>query len=645
MDTIYHRAADTKRGLIRRQLIFAIAIAMACVGVVSAASKQEGYRWENIERVVAIGDVHGQWEALRGNLVGSDIIDADGRWIAGKTHLIITGDFLDRGADERRIMDLLMQLQKQARSAGGRTHVLLGNHEVMNLVGDWRYVSAAGYEAFANMEPGQDRRLARRAYAERLERQKKTLAVDERSFDAAFPDGFFGRKRAFARNGHYGKWLLKLPSVIIVNDVLYVHGGLTPELATLGVEVLNNKVREQLLDIIDAAKDLTDYKYFDPAMSFPERREIALAMTLQKDEFPKGAKAVPAAERYMQYFEESLFSAEGPFWFRGYCLDDEWLLHRAMSDVLERFKIRAMVVGHTPTDHGEISTRLDGRLIRIDVGMAYGSPARNIVWVEERPRVHAVGRQDLSDPQIDPPYGEALDQATLDLPETEIARLLKDSDAEIIRPLGRGRTKPKLVRLVRNRQRLMALFKAGQAQPDTHRYEHEIAAFKVARRLGWQLVPPTIERVIGNETGSLQLWIGGSVDEETALEKKLTLGTAEDVALKHKQSAFFDALIGNPLRDPEDRLWRIRESELWLVDNADAFTLTSGVQWPETGRPDAVPALWLVALERIDREWANSSLAHLLSEQQIDALLVRTETLKASFPMSSSEPPHSGPLK
>ena len=97
-------------------------------------------QWNGIDRVVAFADVHGAYAELLGLLRETGIVDAQDHWAAGNTHLVSLGDLLDRGADSRKVMDLLMRLQGEAPAAGGQVHVLLGNHEAMNLLGDLRYV-------------------------------------------------------------------------------------------------------------------------------------------------------------------------------------------------------------------------------------------------------------------------------------------------------------------------------------------------------------------------------------------------------------------------------------------------------------------------------------------------------------------------
>ena len=101
-------------------------------------------------RIVAIGDLHGDFTAtvrvLR--LVGA--IDSQNQWIGGKLVVVQVGDQLDRGDGERSILDLLETLADQAHVAGGAIYVLNGNHEVMNVEQDFRYVTDGGWREFSN---------------------------------------------------------------------------------------------------------------------------------------------------------------------------------------------------------------------------------------------------------------------------------------------------------------------------------------------------------------------------------------------------------------------------------------------------------------------------------------------------------------
>lgn len=183
--------------------------------------------FSDVARVVAIGDLHGDFDKFQQVLRLCQLTDAKDHWSAGKTHLVQTGDVLDRGPDSRRILDLLMQLEKEAAKAGGAVHALIGNHEFMNVVGDLRYVSDGELAAFADGP-------------------RQTPVGRE-------PEGSFPKYRAaFLPSGTYGKWILSHNAIVRVNDTLFMHGGLSPRFINRKLSELNELVRAELRGERDA---------------------------------------------------------------------------------------------------------------------------------------------------------------------------------------------------------------------------------------------------------------------------------------------------------------------------------------------------------------------------------------------------------
>ena len=105
---------------------------------------------ESSDAVVAIGDVHGDFDDFAAILQRSGLIDKQNHWAGGKATFVQLGDLIDRGPKPREVMDLMMALEKAAPNAGGRVVSLLGNHEVMNIMGDLRYVTTENYASFAD---------------------------------------------------------------------------------------------------------------------------------------------------------------------------------------------------------------------------------------------------------------------------------------------------------------------------------------------------------------------------------------------------------------------------------------------------------------------------------------------------------------
>lgn len=176
--------------------------------------------FSSVERVVAVGDVHGDVDALKDVLRLAKLIDEKGRWSGGKAHLVQTGDIPDRGERTREAFELLMRLQEEALAAGGRVHTLLGNHEVMNMLGDLRYVAPGELASFADQSPEQDA--------------------------AGTPRGLNGHRAAYGPQGRYGRWLRSQPAVVRVNDTLFVHGGVAPMVPAKTLAELNRWVRQDL---------------------------------------------------------------------------------------------------------------------------------------------------------------------------------------------------------------------------------------------------------------------------------------------------------------------------------------------------------------------------------------------------------------
>ena len=149
-----------------RFVVLSFALAIACskteperpVAVVAAPKRaplaDTSFRYPAAERIVAIGDLHGDVVATRAALRLAGAIDDQERWTGGRLVLVQTGDQLDRGDDEPEILGLLERLSAEAKAAGGALHTLNGNHEVMNVQGDFRYVTDDGFRDFGMERPG-----------------------------------------------------------------------------------------------------------------------------------------------------------------------------------------------------------------------------------------------------------------------------------------------------------------------------------------------------------------------------------------------------------------------------------------------------------------------------------------------------------
>ncbi len=201
-------------------IVFGLALIELATAPSHAAVKDT---WSGVQRIVAVGDVHGDYEQFVRTLRAAGIIDPQNQWAGGETHLVQTGDIPDRGPDSRKTMDLLMRLEKQAKRAKGFVHALIGNHEAMNLYGDLRYVHPGEYEAFRQPDSGEVR-------------------------NAHYPPGYAEHRLQFAPDGKYGRWVGQHNAIVKINAILFLHGGIGPDYVPLTVPEINDRVRGELAD-------------------------------------------------------------------------------------------------------------------------------------------------------------------------------------------------------------------------------------------------------------------------------------------------------------------------------------------------------------------------------------------------------------
>lgn len=222
------------------------------VAPVPVGPMQDQAIWTNVDRIVAVGDVHGDYEQFTAVLRSASLIDGQDNWVGGKTHLVQTGDVVDEGPDSRRIMDLLAKLEKQSRAAGGHVHCLIGNHEAMDVYGDLRFVSPAGFGEYRDTNSDKTREryyqqelVDREAYA-KSRGLSATEVAPRADWLQQHPPGFFEQREAFAPDGVYGKWIRSHKTVVQINDILFSHAGISPKYATYSLERINKAVSDEL---------------------------------------------------------------------------------------------------------------------------------------------------------------------------------------------------------------------------------------------------------------------------------------------------------------------------------------------------------------------------------------------------------------
>ena len=226
---------------------------------------------------MAIGDIHGGSDELAGILQQAGLIDDQHRWSGGSTILVQTGDIMmDRGANVRAVMDLLMTLEEQADAAGGKVEVLLGNYETMNLMGTVRDVGAGVYTSFADEDSAERREQAYQAYVKLnaglvkvLGREPPNLQTRE-EWIATQPLGFVEYFEAFGPTGQYGRWLRAKSVVTQVGDTIFLHRGIHPEMAPSTLQEIHERAKREIRSFDEYRRHLVERQMTLPFFTIQE---------------------------------------------------------------------------------------------------------------------------------------------------------------------------------------------------------------------------------------------------------------------------------------------------------------------------------------------------------------------------------------
>jgi hypothetical protein len=320
---------------------------------------------QQAQRIVAVGDLHGDFDAWQTIARNAGVMDAGGHWAGGKTILVQMGDITDRWADSLKIVRSLQQLQKEAPRAGGRVYVVLGNHEAMNLQGDNRYTTAGEYAAFVDGQSAERRDRIYAANRAQLEAayktQDPTITPDQvkAKWMAEHPLGWVEHRLAWGPSGDLGQWAARNAAILRIGNTLFAHGGISFEYSRQPIDAINKRVAAAMA----AAEDSPTSVLNDPLGPLWYRGLVAR----DEDAQAERAKAVPP------------LPALTP--------DQE------LDAVLAAYGAQRLVIAHTPSKAG-IQITGNGRLTRIDTGIsrAYGGPLTWLEIVGNKMTAHTVPR-------------------------------------------------------------------------------------------------------------------------------------------------------------------------------------------------------------------------------------------------------------
>lgn len=158
----------------------------------------EKSEYKKVEKMVVLSDIEGNFGAFRKLLQNCAVIDTNYNWTFGNGHLVLTGDFFDRGEQVTEVLWLIYSLEEKAKAAGGYVHFVLGNHEIMNLSGDLRYLQPKYFRNAAFLNEN-------------------------------YMGGLYGE------NSEIGRWIRTKNIVEKIGNILFAHGGISTEINKMDI--------------------------------------------------------------------------------------------------------------------------------------------------------------------------------------------------------------------------------------------------------------------------------------------------------------------------------------------------------------------------------------------------------------------------
>jgi hypothetical protein len=595
-------------------------VAALCCAVLPGglALAQDEWRVDDVDRVVAVADIHGAYGAFERILKRAGVVDDALAWQGEATHLVIVGDVLDRGPESKRALDLIRKLEPEALAAGGQVHLVLGNHEIMNMMGDLRYVSAPEYAAFADEEPLEIREAE-------LERYTKGFDGDpaeaQAMFDEAFPSGFFAHREAFSSTGAYGSWLLEKPVLLVIDDVAFVHGGLADAMIVEGGR-LNENLREEITSHLEAYESLVAAGMISRTTEVYDLPSVArdLLESAAAEDSPLTDDLAASLRRLVEFDSMTSFAPDGPVWYRGNVSCNRLTEQDRLAGALDLLEAGHLVVGHTPTPGAFVMSRMDQMLLRADTGMLrdyYGGRAAALIIENGRFSV-LYEDESGSSPPVEQPRRVGIRPSGLSAAALEA--MLATADIGQSRELGGS---ARLVSIVDGNIKLYGLFTPVERDA----VNPAVAAYRLDRLLGLDMVPVTVPREIDGVSGALQFWPANSIDESERSAERLGGSAWCPLGEQLANMYLFDSLIFNRARTPERIRYSTDNFEVLLVGNDVTFSTDHGRPDYLSGLPVELTPAWRAALGALDEATLNEALGGVLDRRRIRATLERRDHL------------------
>jgi hypothetical protein len=585
--------------------IFLLYFSLLILGVSLWADSKQCV-WKDVDKIIAVGDIHGAYDSFVKILKQAGVIDENLNWSGGKTHFVQTGDIMDRGDRAKEAFDLLIRLQKEAAEAGGKVHVLLGNHEEMNITGivfRYDYVSPLQFASFLP----DDYRIKKE---EEFLRNLQKISEDQTNSDPTLVDSYLKTKwkelmkdrdlqKLYVDTFHkdYGRWLIEQNIVIKINDVVFAHGGVSEKYSTWPLQKINDVMRVEL-----------------------DTFRLAFKRGIQQTIQP-----------------EILYKADSPLWNRDIALKDEKSYGDAIDKILKNLGARHMVIAHTPPgspvipenqeDEVRFRSRFDKKIWMIDTGIAeyyHGIMSYLLIqngefWMHEWRETE---------------YAEEEPYEPSQMKEEDVSReeleyyLSRAAVVDVNRRAVPGRTAPWRIKLDYRGVERRAMFKVIDApRPESlpESYKYELAAYALDKLLDFNRIPPTVEREIEGTKGSLQMLLENCMGMDEQQRKNIAPPDSQAFTNALDEINVFENLCYSVRQELEDILIHKQSWKIFRVDFSQAFDPT----------PDLIPEQEITRcskklyqnLQDLSDDVVKALLKNYLNEEEMAALISRKASI------------------
>jgi hypothetical protein len=571
-----------------------------CVSLL-ADSKQRV--WKVVEKIIAVGDIHGDYDNFVKILKKAGLVDDKLKWSGGKTHFVQTGDIMDRGDNAKDVFDLLMRLQKEADKSGGKVHILLGNHEEMNIAGIvFRQPSYVSPKQFVSFLPDDFRQKKETEFRKQLH----NLSEIEANSDPTLLDSYFETKweklmkekllqKLYVNtfNRDYGRWLIEQNIAIKINDIIFAHGGIGEKYSEWPLQKINDVLLEEL--------------------------------NVYRIAYKRGIN--PKKRREMLYMPDS------PLWNRDFALKDEQSYGKIVDKILKNLGAKYMVIGHTPKgspvipqnqqEEKEIRTRFDKKIWMIDSGISdfyYGILSylriENGEFFMYEWRDEIIAEEEPFEPTKIVQKDESREDVEYYLANAAVIGYHREAVP--------GRTAASKIDLDDGEIKRRAMFKTVDTRrptPIPDSYKYELAAYALDKLLGFEKIPPMMEREIEGTKGSLQIRVENCFGLDKQQRENLTPPDSQAFVNALEEINVFENLVYCERNELDDILIQKESWKIFRVDFSEAFSPISNLI-PEQKITRCSKTLFQ-NLQKLSDEVIKARLKNYLNDDEMSALFRR----------------------